>query len=418
MTELPVPQASPNPAPPDPLPRYDPTRPPNRSQPQQRSSFPPGNNAPGFNPNPAPRSSVRTIQPNANDLRPEINLSFPRRMVPVKQFPTSSLLTPPVQVDNTIYFAARDGTLYAIDATSLEMIEQRKLEKQIKRLFLEGSQLKAELVRGPPLSVMDFNKPVAVEDPEDVEANGRPTMLGDKPVPPAWNQRSNYYHQVVAYKGKYYQPGPRSVRVLDNGQISNYVANDASVSGWKIALLPSGPLGYDNRSVYQLDEHLCPTKAIIQLSNMGARALENECFLAGDGRTICFVQQTEAQKRMMVWSLDGKRKIRQYSVYLARDSADDFRPLRSWDYRAPAGRLRAVAGGYLFCGREMTWMPAGEGDLFQFRGNGGLNVTPAAIVGTKIIVGVGGGGIYVFDTSAFSSASTTSPTSGPSRPGL
>ena len=44
---------------------------------------------------------------------------------------------------------------------------------------------------------------------------------------------------------------------------------------------------------------------------------------------------------------------------------------------------------------------------------GFLNLTLPLIVGSKIIVGFGGGAIYVFDTSAFASGSTTSPTSNP-----
>jgi len=393
---------------------------------------------PSPTPKPGPRAlnSTPTVRPQpprvrqiGNEPAAEIRLSPARRTFPLKQIPTAPLLTPPAQVDNTIYFASRDGDLYSVDATSLELIDQHRVGRDVNRLLLDGSQLKAEPIRGPALTALEFDKPVQMMDPEDVEANGKPTMLGDRPAPPSWFDRQHFYNQVVFYNGKYYQPDQTSIRVLDDGAVSKFASPVAGLSHWKIALLPSGPMGYDNTSVYELDEHLCPIRRIINLQfQPSGRATPNDSFLAGDGKTLCFVQLNDARKRMMIWSLDGKRKIREYPVYLITRGQDDVRPINDWDYRPPTGRLRAVGGGYLFCGRELIWMPAGEGHVIYFRPNeqppgiikdpasirsryGFLNMTPPAIVGTKIIVGFGGGGIYVFDTRVFASASATSPAS-------
>src|SRR6185436_10216112 len=176
---------------------------------------------------------------------------------------------------------------------------------------------------------------------------------------------------------------------------------------WKIALVPSGPVGYDTNSLYELDENLCPTRRLMQLSTTPAFSA-NECFVAGDGKTICYVQQTDVYRRMMVWSADGTRKLRDLPVSLGRDGDDAERSLSKWEYHPPSGRLVAIAGGYLYCGRQMTWVPAGAGQVLQFqpteappaeirRRFGILNLTPPLIVGSKVFVGSCAGGIYVFD---------------------
>jgi len=404
----------------------------NRPQPQNpgagnpKTSSPPRTQTPSFTPTPAPRPSVPIRVPDREPTA-EIRLTASRRSFPTKEIPTAPLLTPPVQVDNTIYFASRDGDLYAIDTPSMELTSQKKLGKSAKRLLLDGNLLKAEPIRGPAFTVLEFDRKVQTQDPEDVEANGKPTMIADQPAPPAWYEREHYFNQVVFYNGRYYQPAQTSIRVLEGQAITEFRSTVLGLSHWKIALLPSGPMGYDNSSIYELDEHLCPIRRIINLSIQPAgKATPDDSFLAGDGKTLCFVQLGGARKRMMTWSLDGRHKLREYPVYLQRNGQDDIRPMQDWDYRPPSGRLRAVAGGYLFCGREMIWMPAGEGQLIHFRPNeqtpgviknpteirsryGFLNLTPPVIVGSKIIVGFGGGGIYVFDASAFVSAPTTSP---------
>src|SRR5439155_25145807 len=105
--------------------------PPSNRRQQQRNQTPTFTPAP----TPTPRPSVRVRQDNEPPT--EIRQSGFRRAIPSKQIPTAPLLTAPVQVDNTIYFASRDGDLYALDAISLELTDQKKLGKTIQRLLLD-----------------------------------------------------------------------------------------------------------------------------------------------------------------------------------------------------------------------------------------------------------------------------------------
>jgi hypothetical protein len=223
------------------------------------------------------------------------------------------------------------------------------------------------------------------------------------------------------------------VKILDAGKASAYRSNLEHVSYWRIALLPTGPVGYDNRSVFQLDQHLCPVHRVIHLHD-GLPGDSPDPYvsasLASDGKTLCFVSTYRSIASMQIWSLDGRQKLAEIPV-----SINPLPPYNG-DIRSEGNRIAVVGGGYFFSGGELTWLSADASPKrFQLNSlatsslqrvtvmdlNGGgraphpqdKNFTPPLVVNDKIFVGHVDRGIYVFDTSSFASGSTTSPTSNP-----
>jgi Tol biopolymer transport system component len=252
------------------------------------------------------------------------------------------------------------------------------------------------------------------------------TTLNGKPVPFAWTQHGSAEKQVVFYQGKYFRAliGGKT-KMLDGDKVTLHQGSPVvGVVMWKIALLPSGPMGYDNTSVYELNEHLRPTKRIINLDEVGRwTSIRVNSSLAGDGKTLCFVSAYNNKARMMVWSLDGKQKLREMPVTYNETATTEGR------------RLTAIGDGYLFCGGELTFLPAGDGPFGQYVAKSGTdsssptamnrrgvvapsptaaankkvqNFTPPVVMGNKLFVGHAGGNVYVFDTSTFSAAAGTS----------
>src|SRR5213075_2927404 len=193
--KVPAPQATKRPTPPS-YPSFQPIKksPPRKplvadstptTRPSARAALP-------FSVKAVPKSTGRVQQPHS-DPAPEISENKTRAAIPLKQITTSPLPTIPVQVANTIYFATRDGDFYALDATSTDLLEQRKLDSSVKRLVVDGSKLNALGINKPPLTLREFDQAIDALDPEDVEANGKPLTLGDKPLPPAWTEREPHF---------------------------------------------------------------------------------------------------------------------------------------------------------------------------------------------------------------------------------
>jgi outer membrane protein assembly factor BamB len=353
------------------------------------------------------------------DPAPQIKGSTTRPVDAVVQIKTPAGLLTPVKVDDTVYFAAKDGTFFGIKGDSLELVEKKKLGQTVARLTREGKQLKAD-VQPNPMTVLEFPDPIDAIDPEDVEQSVEMSSVDGKPVPFAWTQHGSAEKQVVFYQGKYFRPliGGKT-KMLDGGKVTTHQGTPVSgIVMWKIAILPSGPMGYDNTSVYELNEHLRPTNRIINLDEVGRwTSVRVNSSLAGDGKTICFVSAYNNKARIMVWSLDGKQKLREMPVTYNETATTEGR------------RLVAVGDGYLFCGGELTFLPSGEGAFGQYlvKGAGDLsaaaqmvgtrrggfapapaankkvqNFTPPVVIGNKLFVGNAAGNVYVFDTSSFS----------------
>ena len=369
-----------------------------RPTPTKKSPFSPGVIRPDLEP-----------QQPSFDPPPQINSGVARAAMPLSQLVTSPWATAPVLIDNTVYIAVRNGHVWGFDARTTKTVFQKKLRFTVRRLTRNGSNLMAELNERQPMPVVEFDHSIDPVDPENVE-DGR-SILQSAAYP--WKYHPSLDHQVVLFKGNYYLPEFEKVKVLEDGKEAEYTSKVFGMMRWKIALLPSGPLGYDNDAVFELDEHLLPTRRMINLNgnslDMGSAVVES--WLAGDGKTLCYVSVTQKNARMMIWSLDGQRKIRECVVTLHPRNSFEAKSMK------PSGkRLWPLGDGYLFCGGELTWMPAGQGEIVQFNPQQWRppevtppNLTAPVIAGDKVFVGFEGGGIYIFDTAAFSTAA------GPSR---
>ena len=336
----------------------------------------------------------------AFDPPPRLPIASPSVVKPIETIRTGRFLCDPERVYGTVYFGTRFGEIYAVDAQSLD-VQTRKLAINFSGFHRDGKQFKAATGLAYSFrTIAEFNEPIEPMDPQNVYTVGG--KLGGYTLPDDWRIPS----PTVLYQGRYYSCDYGQVKIFEEGKVTVYRSNLEHPSYWKIALLPTGPAGYDNRSVFELDEHLCPVRRIIHLHD-GLAGDSPEAYvsssLASDGKTLCFVSTYRSIASMQIWSLDGKEKIRECAVTAERDITN-----QGQYFRAAGRRLFAVNGGYVYCGGELSWMPASEGDVLRFlpQGQRGAfaqkNLTPPLIVGNNLFVASEAGGIFSFDLSMFS----------------
>ncbi|HEV8604455.1 MAG TPA: hypothetical protein VGQ99_03765, partial [Tepidisphaeraceae bacterium] len=337
-----------------------------------------------------------------------------------KQIKTSQSLITPVQINNTAYFAAKDGNFYGINTDSLEVVEQLKLAQPVNRLIRDGSRLKAESLPPNAQTVLDFGSSIDALDPENADPSGTAASIAGKPLPQKFSQHLFAEKQVVSLNGKLYRPLTLGgIRILDGNNVSEHTTKVVGMGLWKIALLPQGPMGYDNTSVYALDDNLRPTKRLINLDPDVGRwtSARVNSFLASDGKSLCFLSAYNNKARMMIWSPHGSKKLREVPVTYNETITTE------------GNRLILLGDGYLFCGGELTWLPSGDAAPLRFaigapipsaaapaRRSAAIitptaprkvqNFTPPIVSGDKILVGHAAGNVYVFDTSTFAAPSS------------
>jgi hypothetical protein len=342
-----------------------------------------------------------------------------RPVVAAKQFKTAPSLTTPVLVNDTVYFAAKDGSFYTIKTDTLQMSALPKLIEPVQRLLRDGTSLKAESLQAIPQTAIDFGTSIDSIDPQDMDPSGTATKLNGKNLPLKFRQHLTGEKQVLFYQDKLWRPVMGgSVKVLENGKVTEYTSQLGGVGLWKIALLPQGPMGFDNSSVFALDDHLVPTKRLINLEAEVGRYSQARInsFLASNEKTLCFVSAYEKKARMMIWSPHGSKKFREASVTYNETVTTE------------GNRLALLGDGYLFCGGEITWLPISGGAALRFttqaqaaaaaaqpslqaRRRSAMtvspstskvqNFTPPVITADKIFVGHASGNVYVLETSVF-----------------
>jgi outer membrane protein assembly factor BamB len=280
---------------------------------------------------------------------------------------------------DTVYAGTSAGWVYAINTRTLE-VERTEHPGTVARLALAAG-VKAHFYGGPPQDLRgrsDDDPPSPVEGPRE------------------WNMSSGYDGPPVRWRGKDYRPlGGGNVRVLDGVEVREYKTALGPIRSWQICLSPWGPpLGYGTGGVYELDEHLCPTRRLIPTGADTDAALP-----AGDSQTLGLVAHTSRGGVLQVWTRDGGRMLREQEV-------NALGPI-GWG----AGHLLAVGGGYLLAAGDVAWVPAsadGPAWRFGFGADPGralpkIHFAHVSLFGTPLVrdnlvfVGCRDGAVYVFD---------------------
>jgi hypothetical protein len=376
----------------------------------------------------APTRNPLVIAPKAGGIKapvldppPQIANPTTKPVAAAKQWKTAASLTTPVLVNDTVYIAAKDGSFYSIKTDTLALAELPKLMEPVQRLLRDGTKLKAESLTLQ--TAIDFGTPIDSIDPENFDPAGTTTKYNGKTIPTKFRQHLTGEKQVLVYQDKLWRPAMGGIiKVLQGGKVTEHESTVAGIGLWKIALLPQGPLGYDNTSVYALDENLCPTKRLINLDPDVGRYSQSRInsFLASNEKTLCFVSAYNNKARMMIWSPHGSKKFREVSVTYNETVTTD------------GNRLALLGDGYLFCGGEITYLAIAGGAPLRFTTQPVIaataqqsiqarrramtvaptstskvqNFTPPVIAAQKIFVGHASGGIYVFDLSTFATGSS------------
>src|SRR5258706_1005817 len=264
-------------------------------------------------PNPIPSADAARPEADVNgepwtfDPQPRIRTSFPLTAHYLQKLPTDEFQITPEQVNATIYFGDPNGRISALNPQTLQ-VEKHKLGNGFYGLSREGTKLKAALDQPFRFqTIAEFDQPIESGDSDDVFDMSR--KLGGYELPNDWLMPA----PTVYFRGKYYSCAVGSVKVLDKGVASEFKTPLKNLKFWKIALLPTGPAGFDNWGVFELDEHLCPIKRVINLRNAPNENHITSC-LAGDGQTLCFVSTGSNTTWMQIWSLDARSKLREIEV--------------------------------------------------------------------------------------------------------
>jgi outer membrane protein assembly factor BamB len=358
------------------------------------------------------------------DPPPQRNNPTTRPVAAAKQFKTAPSLVTPVAVNDNVYFCAKDGSFYVLNTDTLDVTDKKKLIEPVQRLIRDGNKLKTESLQPTPQIAVEFDAPIDSANPEDVDPSGSATKINGKSIPLKFRQHLFAEKQIVSYHDKLFRPtSGGAIRILENGKMTEYKSEVVGIGLWKIALLPQGPMGYDNASVYALDEHLCPTKRLINVDPDVGRWSQAHInsFLASNEKTLCFVSAYNNKARMMIWSPHGSKKFREVPVTYNETATTE------------GNRLALLGDGYLFCGGEMTWLPIGNGAPVRFTTQAVIaaaaqqpslraqrrsmtlapttskvpNFTPPVVTADRIFVGHASGSVYVFETKTFSGSSTT-----------
>jgi len=221
---------------------------------------------------------------------------------------------------------------------------------------------------------------------------------GPKGAPPAWNTSTGYDGRPVRWQGKWYRPLDRgAVRVLDGDAVKEFPARVQGLRDWRLHVSPWGPpLGHGAGGVYELDENLVPVRALV-----AAPPDTNAWRVAGDARTLAVLTHRRAGPHVEVWTRDGNKRLREQAL------------LPSHPVGGGETHLTPLAGGYLYAGSSLAWVPAGDGPAWRF----GFGDTPAAAVpklyyahaslfGRPVVrdgllfAGCRDGAVYVFDLAA------------------
>jgi len=375
------------------------------------------NYAPQAPPPPAPTTHGEPTRPEADidgepwtfDPPPRLNSPYPLSVRYLQKLPTDGFPVSPEPVSGTIYFATLSGKFYALNPQTLE-VEKHKLAQGFHGFSRDGARLKAAF--DPRLkfqTIAEFDEPI---DGDDDNVFSLTRKLGGCELPNDWIMPT----PTVCFRGKYYSCAYGAVRVLDKGVAAEFKSPLKNLNHWRIALLPTGPAGFNNWGVFELDEHLCPIKRVINLRNEPNDNTISSC-LASDGKTLCYVSTGSKTTWMQIWTLDAKTKLRETEVsYQPSNSGNNVSGLER-------SRLIAVGGGYLFSGHDLIWLPADTRRPVQFtlpaaapwtneamtesmrqfveKSQREKNFTPAVLANDKIFVGHADGGLYIFDAAAF-----------------
>ncbi|HYH65041.1 MAG TPA: PQQ-binding-like beta-propeller repeat protein [Urbifossiella sp.] len=221
-----------------------------------------------------------------------------------------------------------------------------------------------------------------------------PADAGPKGAPAAWNTSTGYDGRPVRWQGKWYRPLDRGgVRVLDGDAVKEFPPRVQGLRSWKLHVSPWGPpVGHGAGGVYELDENLVPVRALIP-----APLDMNAWRVAGDARTLAVLTHRNAGPHVQVWTRDGSKMLREQLLLSANTVG--------------GGDLHLIplAGGYLYAGSSLAWVPAGDGPAWRF----GFGDTPAAVpklyyahaclFGRPVVrdgllfAGCRDGAVYVFD---------------------
>lgn len=282
---------------------------------------------------------------------------------------------------DAVYAGTSAGRVLKINTRSLD-VERTEVPGTIARLA--GSEtVKAHFYGGSPRDLgsrSDDDPPAPVKGPGE------------------WNTVSGLDGPVVRWNGKYYRPlGGGAVRELDGDTVREHKSKLEDIRQWQIHVSPWGAVGYGTGGVYELDDHLCPARRLIELP--AGREVQ---LLAGDAKTLGVVTHGRKTAVLQVWTRDGSRMLREQEVVPP----------------GPVGRgaehLLSVAGGYLLAAGDVTWVPAGaDGSAWRFgfgekpgRALPKIHFAHASLFGRPVVrdnllfVGCRDGAVYVFDLNA------------------
>lgn len=305
----------------------------------------------------------------------------------LRRIATGHDLTAPARLlGDTLYLGTCSGGWRGIDTHSLEVVERRDLPAALALTTLSSS-LQGFFSDRESRPLASF-----AEDPPE------PVLPG---VPREWYVASGYDGRPVRWQGRRYRPlGGGKVRVLDGATVREYASPLKGITSWNIALTPDGPVGYGAGGVYELDDHLCPAKPLIEARRLGGGSDGEVYLLAAAGPTLAVACWAGDEMELQVWSRDGKTRLRRQAVL-------PFRP-----GRYEHCRLLPLAGGYLLTGADLTWLPAAEGPSWHFsfgpqpgRALPRLRFAHASFFGEPVVAGnhlfvpCRDGALYVFDVS-------------------
>jgi hypothetical protein len=315
----------------------------------------------------------RHLELTGRDSLPELR----ERVGLLKRFATGHDLCADVQTAGDAVFAATvSGAALAIDVHTL----------RAERTELPASALALTATTGVKAHFFG-DKAQDLTGGED-----RP-----KKAPPAFMAGTGYDGAPVRWQGKWYRPLDRGgVRVLDGEAVKEFPSRVQGLRAWQLHVSPWGPpLGVGAGGVYELDENLVPVKVRIP-----APAAES-WRLAGDARTLAVLTHRRTGPHLQVWARDGSKLLREQTL-------PPYSPV-------PGGyeHVMPVAGGYLYAGNSLAWVPAGEGPAWRF----GFGDVPAAalpklhyahvnLFGRPVVrdgllfAGCRDGAVYVFDLAA------------------
>jgi outer membrane protein assembly factor BamB len=295
---------------------------------------------------------------------------------------------PVAHVDGQVYVGTLAGSLWSVQADSLDLGLVGRLDHEITAL---ATKPEIQAILG---NSTHTRRPVP-----------QVTKSFDQNVPREWYTEGGpkRFSNAIQYRGRQFRSMVGGVRILSGTNMQELISPLKDLGEWHIHQSPFGPLGY-GAGVFELDANLCPTNRLIRPMVSGKSSEPGTVmFMASTAQSVALIVASRNGAVLQTYTRDG--------TFLNELSLGRY--TSGW---AGPAQLISLGNGFLFSDRQLAWLSATKenrswifgpslgrtsterwGERWRYFGD------PMLLNGCLYVTGIDGS-LYVFDPSSIAAA--------------